>query len=251
MENSNILKTIKLQKLIANSGFCARRTAEKLIKQGKVTYNNKLANIGDRVPLSCDIKINGKSISTKIIKKIYLILNKPTGYVSTMQDEKNRKTAYSLVKNKIKNRVFLVGRLDLNSQGLMLFTNDGDLAYKITHPKYGILKKYEVEINRKLQNFEIKKLETGIKLEDGVTAPAKIKIINNLKNDKYVFKIQITIHEGKKRQIRRMIATLPNAKVVKLKRTQIGNIKLNNLPLGQVRFLNQNEVKKLKQITHL
>lgn len=242
------LETIKVQKLIANSGLCSRRKAEKLIKTGKVKCNGHIAKIGDRVFLNCKIEVTGKTIDTNSIKKIYLILNKPTGYISTMHDEFNRKTAYSLVKSKLRNRVFLVGRLDYNSQGLMLFTNDGELAYKISHPKHEIQKKYEVEINRPLNSYEIKQLQTGILLNDGITSPTNVKIIKQATNKNSNFTIQITLHEGRKHQIKRMIAYFKNARVLKLTRTQIGPIKLNNLPLSHIRFLNQVEINNLKQL---
>lgn len=237
---------MKIQKLIADSGFCSRRQAENLILNQQVICNNKPATIGMHADLNCKIKINGREINLNPPKKIYLILNKPEGVISTTKDNFGRKTVIDLIKTKTNQRVFLIGRLDLNSQGLVMLTNDGCLAQKISHPKYNITKKYEVSITRKLKPFEIYKLQNGMWLNGRKTAPAKIKPVSALNNK--IFKIEIELHEGKKRQIRRMIYSIdPNIKILKLKRTSIGPIKLNNLPPGHSRFLNHNEILKLKQ----
>lgn len=248
------METFKLQKLIADSGFCSRRQAETLIKQKRVEINNKIAKIGDRASCACQIKIDGQLLENKPPKKIYLILNKPVGFVSTMHDEKGRKTAADLIKQHANSRVFIVGRLDLNSQGLMLFTNDGELMQKITHPKNHIKKIYEVKISKRLSMEEIKQLEQGIVLDGKKTAPAKIKPVEEkaaeLKtNQPTSSSIVVELHEGKKRQIRRMMETL-NAKVLKLKRVQIGPVKLGALRLGHCRKLTSTEIKALKKATH-
>ncbi len=239
---------IKIQKLIANSGFCSRRKAEKLILNQQVLCNNKPATIGMHADLNCKITINGREINLNPPKKIYLILNKPEGVLSTTKDNFGRKTVVDLIKTKTNQRVFLVGRLDLNSQGLVILTNDGYLAQKISHPKYNITKKYEVSITRKLKPFEIHKLQNGIWLNGKKTAPAKIKPLSALNKLNNIFRIEIELHEGKKRQIRRMIYSLdPNIKILKLKRTKIGPIELGNLPLGHSRFLSHDETLKLKK----
>lgn len=234
------METYKLQKLIANSGFCSRRQAEILIKQGRVRCDNEVAKIGTRTNLKSKIEIDNKILELKPPKKIYLILNKPPGFISTMRDTHSRKTAADLIKNKINSRVFIVGRLDLNSQGLMLFTNDGDLANKIMHPKNLIKKTYEVQTNKPLNSHELALLETGVTLDGKKTAPTKIKQIKN--SSPFTFLIEL--HEGRKRQIRRMVDSF-DAVVTSLTRLQIGPIKLENLKLGCSRFLTSNEIKML------
>lgn len=241
------METFKLQKIIASSGFCSRRHAEKLIKQNRVELNGKIAKLGDRAPLSCNLEVDHHPINLKPVKKIYLILNKPVGFVSTMHDEKNRPTAADLIKQKTNSRVFIVGRLDLNSKGLMLFTNDGKLAQKIMHPKHNITKTYEVKINKILQPVEIEKLQHGVNLDGKKTAPSKIKILKTCTcPNEQLFSIEL--HEGKKRQIRRMLATV-NAKVISLTRTKIGPLQLGNLKPKACRHLTSSEIAALKKLT--
>ncbi len=240
---------IKLQKLIAIRGFCSRRKAETLIKNGNVFCNGICAKIGQRVPLNCIIKINNELVQPTKLNKIYLILNKPIGYISSNSDTHNRKTVIDLVKNYINQRLFIVGRLDFNSHGLILLTNDGEITQKLMHPKFEITKTYEVVVNRKLSSLEINKLTNGVYIKNNniltKTAPAKIKsITSKTTQSKLIFEI----HEGKNRQIRKMVATLPNAKVIDLKRTKIGPISLGNLKSGQWRPISSIELKKLYQL---
>ena len=243
------LETYKVQKLIANAGFCSRRRAEELIEQKRVTLNGKIAKPGDRATPNCRIEIDRKPINIKQNKKIYLILNKPVGFVSTMHDERNRKTAADLIKHKANTRVFIVGRLDLNSEGLMLFTNDGELAQQIMHPSHHITKTYEVKINKILQQVEIEKLRQGVFIDGKKTAPAKITALGSFAHSNEQL-LRFELHEGKKRQIRRMLACF-DAEVIMLKRTKIGPLQLGCLKPKVCRHLTASELTALKRAARL
>ncbi len=229
-----------LQKAIAESGYCSRRKAEELIRNGKVEINGSPAFIGEQAdPEKDKITIQGHLLS-KPEKKIYLMLNKPLDYTCTNRRFPNEKNVFDLVN--LPNRLFTIGRLDKNSRGLILLTNDGDLAQKLSHPKFGHYKEYEVKI--KAENINpsliVKKFSEGVDLGEGDTYVKVIKI-KYLQNKIF----RITLGEGKKRQIRRMFAAL-GAKVVNLKRISFSGLTLDNLPEGKWRYLNEEEIKKLK-----
>ncbi len=217
--------TINLTKFIADSGYCSRRKAENLIRQGLVFLNSKKAKLGAKVKKNDEVKI-GKKILKLPKEKIYIMLNKPVGYVCTNRKFKNEKNVFDLLDTKEK--LHIVGRLDKNSRGLILLTNDGNLNQKITHPKYQHEKEYLVKISnpQKTQNIEEKMLK-GIDIGDG-DGTVCAKKIKKIKNNLY----SITLTQGKKRQIRRMFKKL-NCQVLDLKRIRIGNIKLKDLPEGK------------------
>ena len=233
----------RLQKYMASCGIASRRKCEELILQGKVKVNDVLiTELGTKVDIEKDIvKYNGKIIKPEE-EKVYIMLNKPEGYITSVKDEKGRKTVLDIVK--VKERIYPIGRLDYDSSGLLLLTNDGDIYNKIIHPRVKINKKYLVNIKGKLSENDIKKLKTGIDIGDYVTAPAGVKIISEKEDSSLV---EITIHEGKNRQIRRMCSAL-NHDVLTLKRIAIGDIKLGYLNRGEYRYLTEKELSYHKNL---
>jgi 23S rRNA pseudouridine2605 synthase len=234
----------RLQKIISKCGIASRRQAEEMILEGLVTVNGRPATLGMKADLERDhIKVRGKLIGG-IESKVYLLFHKPVKCLTAMYDEEGRPTVRDFLK-RVKAKVFPVGRLDYNSQGLLLLTNDGDLANAIMHPKKKIPKTYRVKIDGTLDDKDIIRLERGIKLEDGVTAPAKVRAIKKMKANSW---IEITIHEGRKRQIRRMLERVKHP-VIKLIRSRINGLELGNLKPGDFRYLAPEEVERLKKET--
>lgn len=236
---------MRLQKFIALSGVASRRKAEEMILNGRVKVNgNVIRELGTKVDVNHDVvEVDGKKLTIKN-EKIYIMLNKPVGYVTTVKDQFNRPTVISLIENEIKERVYPVGRLDYDTEGLLLLTNDGELTYRITHPKHNINKTYIAVIKGIPSETELNRFRSGLCIEDYTTSPAAIEIIKVLKNESVV---KITIHEGKNRQIRKMCEAIGHP-VKQLKRIAIGNIRLNDLPVGQWRYLTPQEIKYLKGI---
>lgn len=233
---------IRLQKILSRAGVASLRQAEKMITAGRVEVDGAVVTrLGTKVDSDVSqIKIDGREISSAS-KKVYFLLNKPTGYLTTRFDPKSRPTIMDLIKE-INFSVYPVGRLDFDTEGLLLLTNDGDLTFKLTHPKFEIEKEYLVEVEGILKDIEIKKIQTGIELEDGPTAPAKI---SGLTINKGKTKFFLTIHEGKKRQIRRMTEVLGHL-VVFLRRIRIGPIRLGDLASGTFRPLEEAEIKAIR-----
>ncbi len=230
----------RLQKLIARAGITSRRNAENLILAGKVTVDGKIIKeLGAKFDATKNkICVDGK-ILTFDAEKIYILLNKPRGYVCTAKDERGRKTVLDLID--ISERIFPVGRLDLNSEGLLLLTNDGDLMNALIHPKFKIDKTYRATISGDITEEKLDKLRTGIELEDGLTAPAEIFLLD--KNT-----VEITIHEGRNRQIRRMFAAI-GCDVKRLKRVSFAGLTLEGLKVGKFRPLTAAEINYLKNLT--
>ena len=230
----------RLQKIIARAGVTSRRNAEKLILAGKVTVDGKtITELGAQFDAQKNkICVDGK-ILTFNAEKIYILLNKPRGYVCTAKDERGRKTVIDLVG--ISERIFPVGRLDLNSEGLLLLTNDGELMNALIHPKFKIEKTYRAKIFGELTEEKLDKLRAGIELEDGLTAPAEIFLLEkNL--------VEITIHEGRNRQIRRMFAAI-GCEVKRLKRVKFAGLTLEGVATGQFRPLTFAEINYLKKLS--
>jgi len=234
---------MRIQKFLAECGVASRRASEKLVEQGKVLVNGVVACIGQDVnPASDEVKVDGRVVN-RDENKLYIMMYKPTGYVSTSSDDRGRKTVIDLIKNDINSRVFCVGRLDYNTEGLLLLTNDGDFSNKITHPGNKIEKTYLARVKGGLVSKEtVFKLRNGVQLEDGKTAPAKVFIEDVYPDNTTLLKI--VIREGKNRQVRRMCDAV-NHPVVDLKRTEIGGLKLGNLPYGKWRHLTQSEVDRI------
>ena len=221
----------RVQKLLSNYGYCSRRKAEELIKAGKVKVNSKIISIGDKASEKDKIYVENKLVKKQ--KKIYLMFNKPIGCVTALHD-KQYKTIMDYIK--IKERIFPIGRLDYNTSGLLLLTNDGDFANNVMHPRYEVKKTYSVIINKPITHKHIQEIEKGIKLEDGKTSPANIKKISPIL-------LEITIDEGKNRIVRRIFKKL-EFKVRSLERIKIGNLKLN-LKSGKYKDLNEKEIDKI------
>ncbi|KXZ39888.1 23S rRNA pseudouridine2605 synthase [Alkalithermobacter thermoalcaliphilus JW-YL-7 = DSM 7308] len=234
---------MRLNKYIALCGVASRRRADELILSGTVKVNGKVVNtMGIDIDENKDIvEVNGKVIKLEN-KKIYILLNKPEGYVTTVKDQFNRKSVLDLID--IPERVYPVGRLDYNTSGLLLLTNDGDIAFKLTHPKHKIYKTYIAKIKGHPTIEDINRFEKGIKIDNYVTAPAKFKILEKSVNFSVV---EIVIYEGKNRQIRKMCEAIGHP-VISLKRISIGNITLSNLKKGQWRYLNNDEIRYIKSL---
>ena len=228
----------RLQKLIAQAGICSRREAEKIILAGRVTVDGKIIReLGTKADPKQKIRVDGKLLHLGT-EKIYLLLNKPRGYVSTVHDERGRKTIIDLLGENFSERVYPVGRLDLNSEGLLLLTNDGELTNALIHPRYEVEKTYRAKISGDLTEEKLDRLRAGIELDDGMTAPAKIYLLGeNL--------VEVTIHEGRNRQIRRMFAAI-GCDVKRLRRTQFAGLTLEGLRVGQFRELTADEITRLK-----
>lgn len=227
---------IRLNKYIASSGVCSRRKADDIIKEKRVTINGEIVvDLSSQVDENKDtVLVDGKKITLEN-KKVYLMLNKPVGYVTTNSEQFGRKSTSELIHESV--RVFPIGRLDMDSEGLLLFTNDGDFSNKLMHPSKKIKKTYIVKLNRKITDDKIELLKNGVDIVGYITKEAQVeKIASNV--------IQIAIFEGKNRQIRRMCEAV-GLRVIKLKRIKIGNIELGNLPIGKYRYLNQNELKEV------
>lgn len=232
----------RLQKYISQCGVTSRRKAEELILKGHVKVNgNVVTELGTKIDTSKDIvTVNNKKIS-KVNDFIYIKLNKPEGYVTTVKDQFNRKAVLDLID--IKERIYPIGRLDYNTSGLLLLTNDGDLANKLLHPKYLIYKTYEALVEGQIQDDSLNKLKTGVIIDDYKTAPAKVKLLKYMDNKSLV---QISIHEGKNRQVRKMFDAV-GYPVNSLKRISFGEINLDNLSLGAWKHLSDKEIKYLKR----
>ncbi len=231
----------RLQKIIARAGICSRRQAENLILNGKVSVDGKIiTELGAKADINQKIRVDGKLLHFDT-EKIYILLNKPRGYVSTAHDERGRKTILELLcENFREKRVYPVGRLDLNSEGLILLTNDGDLTNSLIHPRFEIEKTYRAKISGILTEEKLDLLRAGIELDDGLTAPAEIYLL-----DKDL--VEITIHEGRNRQIRRMFAAI-GCDVKRLKRIKFANLTLDGLKVGNFRVLTAEEVSSLKNL---
>ncbi len=237
---------VRLQKYIAMCGVASRRNAETLISEGRVTVNGSLVREqGVKVEVGADkVTVNGKAVKP-VNKQYYIMLNKPAGYVSTVKDQFDRPTVTDLLGDEIKARVFPVGRLDYETEGLLLLTNDGDFTYKITHPKHKINKTYIAVLKGGVSVKGLAQLRSGVRLDDGfVTSPAEVEMLDA---DNGHTTIKITIHEGKNRQVRRMFDAV-GSKVVGLRRISIGRVELGNLPLGRWRYLTSHEVNFLKNV---
>ena len=228
---------IRLQKVLAQAGLGSRRACEELIDARRVRVNGEVAVLGRRVDPEVDVvEVNGAQIGVRE-GLVHLLLNKPAGVITTASDPQGRPTVLDLVP--AEPRVFPVGRLDADSEGLLLLTNDGDLAHRLTHPSYGVHKEYLVEVEGEPHRGSIRKLREGVELEDGITAPAKVAVLGERL-------LKISIHEGRNRQVRRMCEAVGHP-VLRLVRTRIGNLADRHLKPGEWRALTQDEVRALER----
>ena len=233
----------RLQKFLANAGIASRRKCEELIIDGKIEVNGAIVTeLGTKVSDKDIVKYNGKIVKSEE-EKVYILLNKPIGYVTTAKDQFNRDTVLDLVK--INKRVVPVGRLDMYTSGALILTNDGEFVNMLTHPKNEVNKTYNVTVKGNVTNEDIEQLQKGVEIDDGyITKPAKVKILK-IDEEKNISRIQITIHEGKNRQVRKMCEAI-NKKVLALHRCKIGNIEVKDLEVGKWRYMTKKEVENLK-----
>jgi pseudouridine synthase len=236
---------VRLHKFLADCGVASRRKSEELIKLGIVSVNNKpITRLGSLInPDTDEVRVKGQKI-TKESGKTYLMINKPAGYITTAKDTHNRKTVLDLIPN-LKKRLFPVGRLDKDTTGLLFLTDDGELAFRITHPRFEVIKTYEVVVDGKFSERDFSLIKKGIIIEGKPHFFKEIRIVSEKGNCAHLL---VKMIEGKKRQIRIMFEAL-GYRVLKLKRTAIGDVRLGSLREGEVRELTSQEVNSLKRIT--
>jgi len=238
------MEEIRLQKFMADSGIASRRKCEEIILQGKVQVNGKqITELGTKINPEKDVvEFENKIVNNENKKYVYILLNKPIGYVTTSKDQFGRDTVLDLVK--VKERIVPVGRLDMYTSGALILTNDGDFVNKVTHPSHEINKTYNVTVKGIVTDENVKALESGVIIDENYkTKPAIVKILK-IDKEKKISRIQITIHEGKNRQIRKMCKAI-DKNVLALHRARIGELTVKNIPLGKWKFLNKQEIEKL------
>ena len=238
------MEELRLQKFLANAGVCSRRKAEEYILDGKVKVNGKVVNeLGIKVNPDKDEIIFESKIIRLQNNMVYILLNKPIRYVTTVKEQFNRPTVIDLL-NGVKEKVLPVGRLDMYTSGALILTNDGDFIYQVTHPKYEIEKTYQATVKGIVTKEDIKKLENGVEIDDYISGKAKVKILK-VDKENNISRLKITIHEGKNREVRKMCSAI-GKNVIALHRSKIENIDLKDLKIGQWRYLTSNEVLELK-----
>ena len=231
----------RLQKLISQAGITSRRAAEELILNGRVTVNGtEVTELGSKADPARDrIAVDGKPLQFRE-KNLYILLYKPVGYITALKDSQGRPLVTDLLKG-VEERVYPVGRLDYNTEGLLLLTNDGEWANRLMHPRHEVEKEYHVRVRGKVLDQQLKRLAGGVELEDGVTAPAQVRMVKSSDQNDW---ISVTIHEGRNRQVRRMCEAV-SLFVVRLRRVRYGSLEIGSLKPGQFRNLTDAEVKGL------
>ena len=232
---------IRLNKYIANAGICSRREADDLIKSGCVTVNGKvISELGYTVKATDEVNYSGERLKTE--KNVYLLLNKPKDYITTAADERGRKTVMELIVGACKERIYPVGRLDRNTTGLLLFTNDGEMTKKLTHPKHEVEKLYHVELDKNLKQDDFEKIRDGVELEDGFIQPDELSYTGETKRE-----VGIKIHSGRNRIVRRLFEHM-GYDVLRLDRVMFAGLTKKNIPRAKWRFLTEKEVSFLKML---
>jgi 23S rRNA pseudouridine2605 synthase len=227
------MTAIRLQKFLSEQGVASRRKAEEFIQSGQVSINGRKAKLGDKVDPTKDVvKVYGKLVQAGS-DKIYIALNKPKGYVVSKRDPQHRKTVFQLLPEELRTKVWNVGRLDYDTEGLLILTNDGELTQKLSHPKYEHDKEYEVTVDLSPTETQLDKLRQGVEIATGTTYPAKLKVRHD--------KIYLTIHEGKKRQVRRMFSAV-GLTVRNLKRIRLNKLKLPAVTPGQYQMVQREDI---------
>lgn len=237
----------RLQKILAQAGVASRRHSEELIQNGKVKVNGKIVTeLGTKVDAQRDrIEVNGKRIPAPE-KKVYYLLHKPRGYVTTLQDDRGRKTVMDLMEG-VEQRVFPVGRLDYDSEGLLILTNDGELTQALTHPRHKVKKTYQVTVEGIPAEEDLERMAKGLELEDGMTAPAEVKLVS-IGEDRS--SLMISIYEGRNRQVRRMCEYIGH-QVLRLRRIRMGTLQLDKLKSGEMRPLTHRELREMMALVGL
>lgn len=236
---------IRLQKYLASCGVASRRKCEELISQGVVKVNGHVAQIGDQVAPRDKITVHGKRVACEA-QMVYIMLNKPRGFITTMQDERGRKCVNSLIEG-VGARVFPVGRLDKDSEGLLLMTNDGELANRITHPSHHVPKTYRVTVRPDISEDKLDQMRAGMEIDGVMTAPAEVTVLTK-EAERVV--LRVTLNEGRNRQIRKMCEAL-GLEVARLKRITVGPVKLGMLRTGDWRELTRQEIDRLRSAAGL
>lgn len=238
-------KPMRVQKVIADRGIASRRQAETMIAEGRVSVNGTVIGLGDKcLPGKDLIEVDGNPLSRRSPRKIVVAMNKPKGYVCTNADRHQQRTVFDLLPADLhKERLFCVGRLDKDSEGLLLLTNDGDLQQQLAHPSYGVVKKYQVEIDKPLQAADVAKLRRGITWEGERLCVEQVHPLKSRTTDNWK-KLEIVMHHGKKREIRRLLYAF-GYEVRKLKRVQIGQFRLKGIPAGHIQSLGKRQVQLL------
>ena len=236
------MEEIRLQKYLSEAGIASRRKSEELILQGKIKVNGQVVTeLGTKVnPEKDEVKYKDKLVKIEN-KKIYILLNKPIGYVTTAKDQFNRDSVLDLVK--VKERIVPVGRLDMYTSGALILTNDGEFVYKVTHPKHEINKTYTVTLKGIVDKNAIENLKDGVDIGGYITKPAKVKILK-LDKEKNITRLEIIIHEGKNRQVRKMCEAVGH-KVLALHRSAIAGVGVKDIELGKWRYLTKEEIRKI------
>ncbi len=232
---------MRINKYLASLGIGSRREIDRLISEGKIKINGKIAAQGEQVSSEDTILVRGKKVEGVEEKKVYILLNKPKKYLSAAKDNR-KKTIVDLVK--VPERIYPIGRLDYETEGLILLTNDGDLFNKVIHPRSEVYKTYIANIRGRISRDKLKALELGVDLDDGRTLPARVRAIKIEEKNSIV---EISIREGRNRQIRRMFDEVGH-RVIDLKRTSVGEIELGNMELGKWRQLTEKELKYLRSL---
>lgn len=239
------MKKIRIQKILAANGVASRRKIEEYIKNGKIKVNGKIAQLGMKIDETDEVEINGKKIKFKNIDDIQkesYVLNKPLGYITTVKEQFKRKKVTDLIKTN--KRIVPAGRLDAYTTGLLILSNDGELINKITHPKQEIEKTYIVGVKGNVTDEKLENLRRGVLIDGKKTLPAKVRVLENRKNDlKEITRIEIIIHEGRNRQVRKMCES-QGFKVMSLHRTRVGHMNLKGLKIGEYRKMTKEEVEK-------
>jgi 23S rRNA pseudouridine2605 synthase len=243
-QDYSLSEKIRINKFIAHAGLCSRREADRLIEEGKVTVNGKvISELGMKVSQKDEIVVDGQILSLEPF--VYLLLNKSKNTITTTDDEKGRNTVMDEVETATGYRVYPVGRLDRNTTGLLILTNDGDLAHRLMHPSYKVKKTYEVTTDRTLTDDELSAYMKGVELEDGVAKGHNVKRFADVKNT-----FLISVFEGRNRLIRRMVE-FHGAEVTKLKRTEYAGLNLKEVGNGRWRYLKQDEINNLRKLVKL
>lgn len=236
---------MRLNRFIAHAGVCSRREADKLIVSGVIEINGKVVTeLGTKVQRGDKVTMGGQKLNAE--KLVYVLLNKPKGFVTTTKDPHADKTVMQLVKNSVKERIYPVGRLDKDTTGLLLFTNDGALAKKLTHPKHQVRKVYHVHTDKNVKHDDLEKLVKGVELEDGMAFANQAAYVESTDDRK---QIGLEIHMGRNRVVRRMFEAL-GYRVVRLDRVVFGNLTKKNLPRGKWKILSEEEIVLLKRVTN-
>jgi len=243
-QNYSVSEEIRINKFIAHAGYCSRREADTLIAAGKVEVNGKIVTeLGTKVSQRDKLVVSGQTLSLEPF--VYLLLHKPKNTITTTEDEKGRNTVLDEIENATGYRVYPVGRLDRNTTGLLVLTNDGDLAHRLMHPSYKVRKIYEVSTERDLTDAELSQFMQGVELEDGIAKSNNVKRFADVKNS-----FLISVFEGRNRLIRRMVE-FHGTEVTKLKRTEYAGLNLKGIANGRWRFLRQIEINDLRKLVKL